>query len=558
MSDDGRRGNLTVLDGSTFFVSDPSGDVQAVNADGFFHADMRHLSTWRLLVDGESPVTLSSEAVDYYSGRVVSGVWVDDGADATVAVTRERFLAGGVHEDVIVENLTADPQRIELAIEFANDFGDILECHQSPEKRGRVTRHAREQEVTLRYKRNDYVRETILRFGEECEVERDRATFVVELAGRETWKTCVDIVPVVDGVENLSRHRCDAFGQAQPYMPVSLEEWLETAPRLETEWDALRHTYHRSLLDLAALRFQPVSESERTLPAGGLPWFMALFGRDSILMAYQLLPFKPEAAKTTLEALATLQATQHDDFTDAEPGKILHELRHGELTVLDDRPQAPYYGTHDATPLFLVLLEEYERWTGDIELVRSLEENARAALRWIEEEADLDGDGFLEYLKRSSEGLDNQGWKDSCDGVLFADGAAAAPPIALCEVQGYAYDALRRTARLAREIWDDGELADRLLNQAEALREALRGRLLERGARPLRPRARRREATGRRVDVEHRPPALERHRLAAAGEGNGREAALLRALERLGHPHDVRLGQRLQPAWLPPRNGLAA
>lgn len=162
MGDDGRRGNLTVLDGSTFFVSDPSGDVEAVNADGFFHADMRHLSTWRLRVDGESPTMLSSEAVDYYSGRVVSAVWTEDTADATVAVTRERFLAGGVHEDVIVENLTKDPQRVELVLEFACDFGDILECHQKPEKRGRITRHAGEQEVMLRYKRDEYVRETAL------------------------------------------------------------------------------------------------------------------------------------------------------------------------------------------------------------------------------------------------------------------------------------------------------------------------------------------------------------------------------------------------------------
>ncbi len=463
-------GDLTVLDGSTFFVSDASGDVEAVRADGFFHADMRHLSTWRLLVDGESPRTLASETVDYYSARVVGGVW-QDGDDATIAVKRERFVSGGVHEDLIVENLTERPQRLELVLEFASDFGDILECHERPTKRGRITRHAGEREVTLRYKRDDFIRETILHFSEDCAVDGERATFVVDLGGRELWKTCMDVVPVVDGTEQPSRHRCGDFGRPEPKMPLSLEEWMDAAPRLETEWHGLRKTYDRSLRDLAALRFCALDDPGSSLPAGGLPWFMALFGRDSILVAYQLLPFQPQVAKTTLEVLATLQAREHDDFRDAEPGKILHELRHGELTVLRDTPQSPYFGAHDTTPLFLVLLDEYELWTGDTELVRSLEAPARAALRWIEEEGDLDGDGLLEYLKRSPEGLDNQGWKDSGNAILFADGTQATPPIATCEVQGYAFDALRRSARLARGVWDDAALADDLLGRAEVLQE---------------------------------------------------------------------------------------
>ncbi|MDQ3670997.1 MAG: amylo-alpha-1,6-glucosidase, partial [Actinomycetota bacterium] len=327
MSGDGRSGrNLTVLDGSTFFVSDPSGDVVAERADGFFHEDMRHLSTWRLLVDGESPRTLSSEVVDYYSARVVGGV-SEDGDDVTIAVKRERFLAGGVHEDVILENLTGEPRQVELVLEFASDFGDILECHQTPKKRGRTTRHARDQEVTLRYKRGDFVRETVLRFGEKCTVERDRATFDVELAAREVWKTCVDLVPVVDGEERPSRHRCGAFGKPEPNMQLSLDEWMKAAPELDSECEGLRETYECSLLDLAALRFRALDDPSSSLPAGGLPWFMALFGRDSLIMAYQLLPFQAQVAKTTLEVLASLQATERDDFRDAEPGKILHELR---------------------------------------------------------------------------------------------------------------------------------------------------------------------------------------------------------------------------------------
>ena len=462
---------LTALDGSTFFVSDASGDLDAERADGFFHEDMRHLSRWRLLVNGEPPQTLSSGNVDYYSARIVSSVGdADDGAP-TLAVRRERFVSRGVHEDVFVENLTDDTVEVELALEFGSDFGDILECRKRPEKRGRIVEELEEEQATLRYERNDFARATLIRFSRPCNIASGRATFELQLGARETWKTCVDVVPVVDGDERPARHRCGDFGSPQPEMPLSLEEWLRSAPRLETDWDALRHTYERSLVDLAALRFRPLDGLTWSLPAGGLPWYMALFGRDSIVAAYQLLPFQPRLAQTTLEALAQLQAVERDDFRDAEPGKILHELRRGELAVLGDAPHSPYYGSHDATPLFLILLDEYELWTGDGELVDALEQNARAAVRWIEEEGDLDGDGFLEYRRRAPGGLDNQGWKDSWNSILFAHGELAQPPIATCELQGYAYDAFRRTARLARERWHDPAFADRLEGRADRLRD---------------------------------------------------------------------------------------
>jgi len=198
---------------------------------------------------------------------------------------------------------------------------------------------------------------------------------------------------------------------------------------------------------------------------------MALFGRDSLITAFEALPFQPHLAQTTLEALAAKQAEEDDPFRDAEPGKILHELRRGELATLGEVPHTPYYGSHDATPLFLILLDEYERWTGDSALVRRLEPAARAALAWIEGPGDPDGDGYLEYRTRSPRGLVNQGWKDSWNAVLYADGRLAGPPIAVCEIQGYAYDARRRMARLARDVWGDDGLAARLEDEAAALRE---------------------------------------------------------------------------------------
>jgi glycogen debranching enzyme len=249
------------------------------------------------------------------------------------------------------------------------------------------------------------------------------------------------------------------------------ESWMGKAPELEADSASLARTYRASLSDLGALRLHPDLVEGATLPAAGLPWFMALFGRDSLLTSFQALPYLPGLAATTLRVLAARQATTRDDFHEQEPGKILHELRFGELTAFGDRPHSPYFGSADATPLFLVLLDEYHRWSGNDDLVRELEPNARAALAWIDGSGDADGDGYVEYECRNPRtGLVNQCWKDSWDSIQFADGHLARGPIATCEIQGYVYDAQRRCARLAREVWGDPALCERLEQRAASLR----------------------------------------------------------------------------------------
>jgi glycogen debranching enzyme len=259
---------------------------------------------------------------------------------------------------------------------------------------------------------------------------------------------------------------------ALPHMGRSLERWLQDAPQFESDSDSLKATYRRSLVDLAALRFSPPVVGRGTsLPAAGLPWFMTMFGRDSIFTSLQALPFAPELAATTLLALGDWQGSRVDDFRDEDPGRILHEMRYGELTAFEERPHSPYYGCADATPLYVVLLDEYERWSGDRRLVRELEREARAALNWIDEYADLQGNGYISYQRRNEHtGLENQCWKDSWDSISYRDGRIPGFPRATCELQGYAYDAKLRGARLAREIWNDSAYADQLERQAADLK----------------------------------------------------------------------------------------
>ena len=466
---------LVLLDGSTFFVSDRAGDTAHGDATGFFFADVRHLAEWRLLIDGQPLRVLTVHQPDYYSARIFGTLAAARvGVNPDVSVQRDRIVADGLHEDVTLENNSDNIQFLHVELHFGSDFADIFEVKDGLDKASGAHIAIATDEVTLAYEHDGFQRSTRFTFTEPATVSCGVASFDVELAPREVWNVCIDVYCTADAVERGPRTGHGGFGLLHPHMALSLEEWLDDAPRLETDDEHLRHTYRQSLVDLAALRFRPLPDLPSSLPAAGLPWFMALFGRDSLITAYQALPFQSRLAAATLEALAAYQATEDDPFRDAEPGKILHELRRGELVARGIVPHSPYYGSHDSTPLFLVLLDEYERWTGDVELVRRLEPAARAALVWIDAWGDRDGDGFLEYQTRSPRGLGNQCWKDSPNSILFADGTMSDLPRATCEIQGYAYDAKRRAARLAREVWNDKGLSDRLDEEAATLRRRFR------------------------------------------------------------------------------------
>ena len=246
----------------------------------------------------------------------------------------------------------------------------------------------------LAYERETFGRATTISASAPAKLDENGLTFAVHIEPHGSWTTDLDVVVAVGAAGRYVRPKyVRGERRARPNMERSLERWLSDAPRLECDSDSLRATYRQSLVDLAALRFSlPITGRGKSLPAAGLPWFMTIFGRDSIFTSLQALPFTPELAATTLRALGAWQGSRVDDFRDEDPGRILHEMRYGELTAFEERPHSPYYGSVDATPLYVVLLDEYERWTGDRRLVRELEREARAALNWLDEYADLMGE----------------------------------------------------------------------------------------------------------------------------------------------------------------------
>jgi glycogen debranching enzyme len=466
-----KRG-VTVLDGSTFVICDQRGDLDGVAAaSGFFAADTRFLSRLVLTVDGErgEPVSLQQEAphVADFELRVPA---------AGLVVRRELFVGRGLEESITVENVSGAELEPVIALELASDFADIHAVKRVEDAAGRATPEA----APSRPERWDGA--ATLVFADECfpartlvhlapapdEHERYIARYRLRLAPGARWRLLVAVQWLLNGAPPLEG---DAFEQRlredRRERDSSLRAWWTSVPRLQVPADAgLERTWTRSLADLAALRLRWTGSG--LLPAAGLPWFMTLFGRDTLIAAFQTMPLGPQSAAAALRALAETQSDVDDPERDAEPGKIVHEIRRGKTALVwADR----YYGTVDATPLFLILLSELWRWSGDDEIVRELEGAARRALAWIDGPGDRDGDGFVEYRRRSTHGLDNQNWKDSWNSMVFRDGSYAHAPIAPVEVQGYVYDAKLRAAELARRVWGDEETAVQLERQAADLRE---------------------------------------------------------------------------------------
>ncbi|MFI6130911.1 glycogen debranching N-terminal domain-containing protein [Micromonospora sp. NPDC051141] len=467
---------VSILDGNTFLVSDRRGNIEPSYdfPTGLFSFDTRFLSTWVLSLDGQLLHALSiDDALSYKTRFFMVPGEPTHYLDADVSVIRSRSIGGSFDEELTLLNHSAQEKEFRLRLDIASDFADLFEIKHRREKKGSTTPTVEENGLRLTYRRQGFHREARISSTAPAEVDRGGMTFRIRIGPHGEWTTRLHVATMIYGARGediratlpLGGHRSVAAIEAEHH------ELIERAPTLGCDCEPLAGAYRRSLTDLAALRYESITLGVR-LVAAGLPWFMTLFGRDSIFTSLQILPFVPELIQPTILMLAGLQGSRIDDFRDEEPGKILHELRYGETAGFEEQPHSPYYGAADTTALFVILLDEYERWTGDGKLVRQLEYETRAALDWLDTYGDLLGTGYVWYMSRNpASGLPNQCWKDSPDAISYSDGRLPEFPRATCELQGYAYDAKLRGARMARELWGDPAYADRLEREAAALKE---------------------------------------------------------------------------------------
>jgi glycogen debranching enzyme len=444
---------ITINRDDRVLVCQPDGRVLG-ESDGFFTRDTRFISGYDIRINGVRPILLSSSPIQFFSSRFE--FTNDASVDAAGPIAREslsirldRTVADGVHEDYDLVNYGRRPVRLTIEVAVLSDFADIFEVKKGQiVQRGELnTRWFRSRgELRTSYINGDFRRHLVVAVEHPTtppQFANGRLTFVATIPAKGSWHTCLKWLPVTRSNRRLVTLDCNAVDAplhkvgAKRLPNVSVES---PSPTVDRAWDQAVH-------DLEALRLEdPSFERGVFIPAAGVPWFATLFGRDSLIVSMQGISGFPEFAAGALRRLSELQATKEDPERDMEPGKIPHEIRHGELAQLGILPYQPYYGTHDATSLFVVVVSYLYHWLGDRELLRRYLPNAEAAMAWIDNHGDRDRDGFQEYGTRSSHGYYNQGWKDAGDAIPEADGTRARLPIATCELQGYVYDAKVRMA----------------------------------------------------------------------------------------------------------------
>ena len=465
------RDALVIREGDIFLLTDTAGNVHANNPNGFglYHADTRYLSVYDLSFADARPVMLLSTAeLGFSEEQVLTNPTMlsDDGRvlpRGSLELRRQRVVDGALEETLQVTNYNVFPVSFDVVYRLGADFADIFEVRGSERKqRGELLpTHVEDGHVVFSYKGLDgRKRETIVSFSPQpASVDEGQVTFHFAMEHRQS--AAVRLVFAIDG-HLKAPEGADRFVRLMSQYRI----WMENATRMPTDNEFFNEVLARSLLDLRMLWHQ---ENDRCYLAAGTPWFDTIFGRDTAIVSMQTLAFNPDIARHCLKMLACWQGTRFDDWRDEEPGKILHELRDDEMTATGELPYSPYYGSIDSTPLFLLLAAEYYAWTADLEVLREVEPSLRAALQWVDTYGDPDRCGYLEYEKRSPTGLVNQGWKDSREAVIYADGTLAKPPIALVEVQGYVYAAKKKLAPLFAALGDHA-LASRLRQEAASLK----------------------------------------------------------------------------------------
>jgi glycogen debranching enzyme len=462
---------IAISDGSSFLVTARDGAINDQLAQGFFVRDTRLISYYEISLNRSPLKLLASSQLTHrvalyqftnpelltVKGRLPEG---------RLIITLRRDVVGGLHEDIHITNHHLERVELQLMLSLRSDFADIFQVKgKQLLARGQMETVWKDSQLHTHYRNGPFHRGLITALEHADSQPRyanGRLIFDVSLDPGQTWGGCINHIALADGDVLEPRHTSADIDVTEA--GKVLANFLDISTQLQSSNAEVSSTYRQALIDMGALRIAFEEDGKSYwMPAAGLPWFVAVFGRDSIIAGLQTMAVNPEFARGTLIRLAQLQATEVDDWRDAQPGKILHEIRRGELAQLNEVPHTPYYGTIEATILWIVTLSEAFRWNADEAMLQDCQGALERAIAWIDQYGDFDGDGFVEYLTRSKDGLRNQGWKDSGDSMVYPNGQLVDPPIALCEVQGYVYDAWLRAA----ELYDHWGKTDR----AQALRQ---------------------------------------------------------------------------------------
>jgi glycogen debranching enzyme len=447
--------SIVINEGTTFMVTDSRGNVPNGTPLGLFKSDTRYLNLYLLRVNGQELLPISHTRKGYIARvSLINPAISADGRmvpEGSLRILRTMSISTNFYETISIKNTNDFPVKLEISLSFDADFLDIFEVKGiSALKKGMraiIKGEEGKNAILLRYKGFDRViRRTELVFRPTPEIRRDTANFNLEMAPYGTKEINVEAIMTMGSVPIIRQE----YAEARKESEASYDRWQRGLTRISTDSEPMNNAIDTCIMDLRSLIIN--TKEGLLVPAAGIPWFDTIFGRDSLITSFQTLMLNPGLSASTLRYLTLYQGAGVDTVTEGQPGKILHEIRGGELASLYHTQYKPYYGSIDSTPLYLILLSEYHKWTGDDTLISALKPGAEAAARWIDDYGDIDKDGFIEYFHRPDQArlisLDNQGWKDSNDSIVFSDGKLAEPPIALSEVQGYAYDARRRFAAL--------------------------------------------------------------------------------------------------------------
>ncbi|MCZ0755454.1 amylo-alpha-1,6-glucosidase [Anoxybacillus sp. J5B_2022] len=466
-----------IKENDLFFLTDEKGNIPKNHPYGLglYTKDTRFLSKLHLRINGQEPVLLSSDAGENYVATILltNPHMEKDGEillwRESVEIERKRFIYEGVlYERINLKNYYPKPVQFELSIQVDVDFADmfIVRGFQTGKVGKRTGQTIGNRSLTFHYEGADQLkRATTITWDRQEKAVEEHGEIVFDFALNHAEEQTVTLIIQPQIGEEAQRNIVSPI-EALDRLKASYRQWESNITKMTTDYEPLTRLVSRGIGDLRVLL---TDLGYGPFPVAGLPWFGVPFGRDSLIAALQTLPFQPEIAKGTLLTMAKYQGKRLDPWRDEQPGKVMHEIRFGELANTNQIPFTPYYGTIDATPLFLVLLTEYVKWTGDLELVRQLKNNIDDALMWIDQYGDRDGDLFVEYHQESAKGIANQGWKDSGDSIVHRNGKYAESPIALVEVQGYVYQAKMGLADIFEQL-KESERAARLRQQAKALK----------------------------------------------------------------------------------------